>query len=70
MPLIKINDKTYDTDNMPAELRQLITNIQAVDTEIARMRAKISIYETARAAYNAALGRELEKITPASDTSH
>ncbi len=63
MPIIKIDDKDYDTESLSEEATAQLTSIQFVDQELARLQAQAAILQTARIAYakalNDALGSEL-----------
>lgn len=59
---ITINGKTYDLDGLSENARAQVVNLRVTDTEIERMRAQISIYQTARATYARALQRELATL--------
>lgn len=58
MPLpesITLNGVTYATADLSDVAREQIANIQVVDAEIARLRQRLGIAQTARNAYVAAL---------------
>ena len=55
MPNIKIDDKEYDLDQLSDEAKSQVSSIQFVDTEIARMQARIAVYQTAKIGYLNAL---------------
>jgi hypothetical protein len=63
MPIIKIDDKDYDTDTFSDEAKSQIQSIQFVDQELAKLQAQAAVLQTARIAYakalNDALGTEL-----------
>ena len=63
MPIIKIDDKDYDTDTLSDEAKSQIQSIQFVDQELAKLQAQAAVMQTARIAYakalNDALGAEL-----------
>jgi hypothetical protein len=63
MPIIKIDDKDYDTDTFSDEAKSQIQSIQYVDQELAKLNAQAAVIQTARIAYakalNDALGNEL-----------
>ena len=63
MPIIKIDDKDYDTDTLSDEAKSQIQSIQFVDQELAKLQAQAAVMQTARIAYakalNDALGTEL-----------
>ena len=63
MPIIKIDDKDYDTETLSDEAKAQLQNVQFVDQEHARLNAQAAVMQTARIAYakalNDALGTEL-----------
>jgi hypothetical protein len=63
MPIIKIDDKDYDTESLSEEAIAQLTSIQFVDQELQRLHAQAAILQTARIAYakalNDALGQDL-----------
>ena len=63
MPIIKIDNKDYDTDTLSDEAKAQLQSLQFVDQELARLQAQTAVLQTARIAYakalNDALGAEL-----------
>ena len=63
MPIIKIDDKDYDTDTFSDEAKAQLQSLQFVDQELAKLQAQAAVLQTARMAYakalNDALGTEL-----------
>ena len=63
MPIIKIDDKDYDTESLSEQAKAQLSGLQFVDQELARLQAQAAILQTARIAYakalNDALGSEL-----------
>lgn len=63
MPIIKIDDKDYDTESLSEEAKAQLSSIQFVDQELQRLNAQAAILQTARKAYakvlNDALASEL-----------
>ena len=55
MPIIKINNKDYDTNQMSDEAKSQLANIQLTDQEIQRLQIRLAITQTARNAYAKAL---------------
>jgi hypothetical protein len=55
MPIIKIDDKDYDTESLSEEAIAQLTSIQFVDQELARLQAQAAVLQTARVAYGKAL---------------
>ena len=59
MPIIKIDDKDYDTETLSEEAKAQLTSIQFVDQELQRLNAQAAILQTARVAYAKALNDAL-----------
>ena len=59
MPIIKIDDKDYDTETLSEEAKAQLTGIQFVDQELHRLNAQAAILQTARIAYAKALNDAL-----------
>jgi len=59
MPTIKIDEKEYDLDYLSDNAKVQLANIQFVDAEIQRLKARIAVFETARMAYSNALKEAL-----------
>jgi uncharacterized small protein (DUF1192 family) len=58
---IKIDNKDYSTDALSDAAKSQLVNLRVVDQEIARLKAQLAIHQTARAAYAAAVKRNLPK---------
>lgn len=65
MPIIKIDNKDYDTDQMSDEAKNQLANVQLTDQEIQGLQVRLAIAQTARNAYAQALNAAL---ATASDT--
>ena len=59
MPIIKIDNKDYDTDTLSDETKSQLQSLQFVDVELQRLQAKAAVLQTARAAYAKALQQSL-----------
>ena len=59
MPIIKIDDKEYDTETLSEEAKAQLAGIQFVDQELQRLNAQAAILQTARVAYAKALNDAL-----------
>ena len=59
---IKINDKDYNIEDLSNEAKSYISQIQLIDSEIAPMKAKLAVFQTARDTYSSSLNAELEKL--------
>ena len=62
MPTIKIDDKEYDVASLSDEAKNQLASIQFVDSELARLQAKVAALQTARMAYSKALQAALPAI--------
>lgn len=61
MPIIKIDDKEYDLDQLPDEAKTQLLALQFVDAELQRLDAQAAVLQTARVAYAKALNDALPK---------
>ena len=61
MPIIKIDNKDYEYDNLSEEAKTQLKNLQFVDGEMSRLQAQSAILQTARLAYASALNEILSK---------
>ena len=59
MPIIKIDDKDYDTESLSEQAKAQLSGLQFVDQELARLQAQAAILQTARIAYAKALADAL-----------
>ena len=59
MPIIKIDDKDYDVDQLSDNARAQLASLQFVDAELQRLNARKAVLQTARMAYAKALGEAL-----------
>lgn len=59
---IRINDKEYNIDDLSNEAKSYIAQIQLIDSEVAPMKAKLAVFQTARDTYSNSLNAELEKL--------
>lgn len=55
MPIMKIDNFNYDTDNLSDEAKAQLVSLQFCDQELARLQAQSAAYQTARMAYAKAL---------------
>ena len=61
MTTITIDDIAYDLDTLSADAKAQLLSIQFVDQELARLQAQAAALQTARIAYEKALGEALPK---------
>ena len=59
MPVIKIDEKDYELDNLSEEAKSQLAMLQFVDAELQRVNAKAAVLQTARNAYSKALNDAL-----------
>ena len=59
MPIIKIDDKDYDFDQLSDNAKAQLTSLQFVDAELQRLNAQAAVLQTARMAYAKALNDAL-----------
>ena len=62
MPNININGKDYDLDQLSAEAKSQLANLQFVDHELQRLNAQSAVLKTARMAYGKALSDVLPEV--------
>ena len=62
MPIIKIDNKDYDTDTLSTEAKQQLQMLSITEQEINRLQAQLAISQTARIAYANALKSALPAI--------
>ena len=67
MPMLKIDDRDYDLDTLPTEIKTIVAHVQAIDLELTRLQAQSAIHQTARAAYSRTLKEELKKLDGAAE---
>jgi len=65
MPTVTIDNVEYDTESMSEEAIANLRSLQFVDSEIAKLQAKIAAMNTARVAYANALQELLPKNSEA-----
>jgi len=67
MPIITIDNKEYELDNLSNEAKAQLQSIQFVDAELQRLQAQAAILQTARISYSKALQEALPHA-PVGDT--
>ena len=60
MPLIKINDKEYDSDSLSDAAKQQLASLVFVQNEIKKLNSELAVYKTAEISYSLALSRAIE----------
>ena len=59
MPIIKIDEKDYELDNLSEDAKGQLLSLQFVDGELQRLNAQSAVLQTARVAYAKALNEAL-----------
>ena len=59
MPIIKIDNKDYDFDQLSDNAKAQLASLQFVDAELQRLNAQTAVLQTARRAYAKALSDAL-----------
>ena len=62
MPTIKIDEKEYEIDLLPAKAKDQLASLQFVDAELQRLQSQAAVLQTARMAYSNALKELLPKV--------
>lgn len=55
MPIIKIDNRDYDTDTLSDDARAQLLSMQFCDQELQRLQAQAAVLQTARLSYSKAL---------------
>jgi hypothetical protein len=61
MPKIKVDDIEYNTEELTDNGKAQLASLQFLEVQMSKLQNEISVYQTARNAYVAALKVELEK---------
>ena len=69
MAKININNVEYDTESLSQEALAQLQSIQFVDSEVAKLKAKVAAMNTARIAYSNALQERCPHFPEGSDPS-
>lgn len=59
MPIIKIDNKDYELDQLSDEAKAQLASLQFVDAELQRLNGQAAVLQTARMAYAKALSDAL-----------
>lgn len=62
-PILTIDNVEYPLDSLSEHARAQLGSLQFVETEIARLSAKLAVFQTARIAYQNALRDALPRET-------
>ncbi len=62
MAMVKINDKEYDFDKLPDDVKSQLSALQFVDAELHRLGMQKAALQTARAAYAKAIGEAMGSV--------
>lgn len=59
MPMITIDGKEYDTDQLSDDAKRQLAMIQFVDRKLMELQSEIAVFQTARNAYGKVLAEKL-----------
>jgi hypothetical protein len=62
MAKITVDGTEYNTEDLTDNAKAQLASLQFLEVQMQKLKNEISVYQTARAAYAAALKAELEKI--------
>mgnify|MGYP001502208008 CR=1 FL=1 len=68
MPLIKIDNKEYDSDSLSEDAKKQLASLLFVQNEIKKLNSEIAVYKTAEISYSFALSKAIED-QPSSEPS-
>jgi hypothetical protein len=63
MPKIKIGDLEYNTEDLSDNGKAQLASLQFLEVQMQKLQNEIAVFQTARAAYVAALKAELPKVS-------
>ena len=66
MPKITVDNIEYNTEDLTANGKAQVASLQFVEAQLAKLKAELAVYQTAKVAYTNALKAELEKLEVAS----
>jgi len=59
MPIIKIDDIEYNTEDLSDNGKAQVASLQFLDAQMTKLQSEIAVYQTARNSYIAALKAEI-----------
>jgi hypothetical protein len=62
MPKIKIGELEYNTEDLSDNGKAQLASLQFLEVQMQKLQSEIAVFQTARAAYFAALKAELPKV--------
>lgn len=62
MPKITVDNIEYNTEDLTANGKAQVASLQFVEAQLAKLKAELAVYQTAKVAYTNALKAELEKL--------
>lgn len=61
MPKITVDGIDYNTEDLTDNGKAQLASLQFLEVQMKKLQSEIAVFQTAKAAYNAALKAELEK---------
>ena len=63
MPKITLDDIEFNSEDLTDNGKAQLASLQFLDVQMKKIKAEVSVYQTARNSYIAALKSELEEVT-------
>lgn len=67
MKLIKIDDKSYDVEQMSDELKAQVASLRAAESKLSELKRDMSLVMTARGLYLRMLKKNLANVSPVNE---
>lgn len=68
MKIVKIDDKSYNLDEMNMEHKAQIAALRSADARLAELRRDVALVTTARNLYQSVLKKSLSDLTPLAES--
>lgn len=65
MPKVTVDGVEYNSEDLSDNGKAQLASLQFLEIQMQKLQNEIAVYQTARAAYAAALKKELEAVAPA-----
>ncbi len=62
MPIITIDNIEYNSEDLTENGKAQLASLQFLETQMAKLKSELAVYQTARSAYMATLKTELEEV--------
>tara|TARA_X000000950_G_C13437534_1_gene466594 strand:- start:226 stop:417 length:192 start_codon:yes stop_codon:yes gene_type:complete len=62
LPIITIDNIEYNSEDLTENGKAQLASLQFLETQMAKLKSELAVYQTARSAYMATLKTELEEV--------